>query len=93
MNNLTFGDQKSIDYKNAKARVGYKVWDFHECDCEYCTSDETKCPYCDSGIEPDDDENGLVKCTECEELAYADWFEKDADRKIINNFEKDNETN
>lgn len=76
MNKIKFGDQKSIDYAKAKGRIDLKVYRIHECDCEDCHRPTFECPYCESEREPVSLNQFVLKCVDCEKMAYNNDFQR-----------------
>lgn len=87
---LKFGDQRSIDYKNAKGLQNIKAVREHECNCDFCTFKEVRCPYCDSTeLEPNERDYRFVICQKCGKESWesdSDWLQN---LRIIKQFENE----
>lgn len=93
MKTLKFGDPESIAYAKAKGLEGLnlRTWESHSCNCEFCEEEKEECPYCGSHEEPEEEVNNLVKCSECGEKAWPDYWAERDNKEVISKFEKNEE--
>lgn len=87
---LKFGDPDSIKYRDIKSRYNWKVFEIHECDCEFCTEPRYKCPYCGSYDEPEwINPQRYYKCKNCDKIGYIFPHDKSQDINFIKQFENE----
>jgi hypothetical protein len=88
---LEFGNAQHIKYVAAKGLQKLKVWLYHGCDCEHCTSPENTCPHCGYHSIPlllDKYHVGVVKCEDCKKLCFESSSMKAKNYDIIQEVEK-----